>query len=183
MSLLSVGQPMIETVFRPLTQNIMGDVMPAFVTLGNIALGGGYLMAIAAGNLLGRIGWASLSDKIGSRNTFTIMSVSAIPLYAISPFLISQAVTDPSSPLAPLYFLSFCASTVACVSIMGGLFSSLPPYETELYGAKYVGPIHGKFLLFGTAATFLGPSILQYQHRAEETRAIQGRNPRDFLSL
>ena len=175
MSLLSVGQPMIETVFRPLTQNIMGDVMPAFITLGNIALGGGYLMAIAAGNLLGRIGWASLSDKIGSRKTFTIMSVSAIPLYAITPFLISQAVRDPSSPLAPLYFLSFSATTVACVSIMGGLFSSLPPYETELYGAKYVGPIHGKFLLFGTAATFLGPSILQYQHRAEETRAVQGR--------
>ena len=130
-------------------------------------------MAIAAGNLLGRIGWASLSDKIGSRKTFTIMSLSAVPLYAVTPFLICQAVSDPASPLAPLYFLSFCATTVACVSIMGGLFSSLPPYETELYGSKYVGPIHGKFLLFGTAATFLGPGILQYLHRAEETRAIQ----------
>ena len=183
MSLLSVGQPMVETIFRPLTQNIMGEVMPAFVALGNIALGGGFLMAIAAGNLLGRIGWASLSDKIGSRMTFTIMSLSAIPLYAVTPFLICQAVTNPSSPLAPLYFLAFSATSVACVSIMGGLFSSLPPYETELYGSKYVGPIHGKFLLFGTAATFLGPGLMQYLHRADEARAIQGGVPSHFLLL
>jgi hypothetical protein len=30
------------------------------------------------------------------------------------------------------------------LSIMGGVFAVLPAYEADLYGAKYIGAIHGR---------------------------------------
>ena len=40
--------------------------------------------------------------------------------------------------MAPAYLGLFCASTVASLSILGGVFAVLPAYEADLYGPKYV---------------------------------------------
>ncbi len=58
----------------------------------------------------------------------------------------------------PLY--CFCASTVAAVSVMGGVYSILPAYESDLFGNKFVGAIHGKMLLYSAAASLTGPYLL-----------------------
>ena len=189
-TLLATGGMGLISVAKPMIQNVFTDAMPLLVTP---VFASGYLMAVAAGNLGGRVAWASVSDKIGRRNTFTIMTLLAIPLFAGTPTLINQAMADPTGPLASYYLAAFCGSTVAAVSIMGGVFSCLPPYEADLsvqkesqltfdfpllsYGSKYVGAIHGRFLTFAAVATVLGPTLLLNLKNLAETKAINGQTP------
>merc|ERR1711894_276625 len=149
MGLMSVAKPMIQNVFT--------DAMPLLVTP---AFASGYLMAMAGGNLGGRLGWAAVSDKIGRRTTFNIFTFASVPIFASLPYCIEQVVMNPDGPMAPFYLSVFCASTVAAISIMGGTFAVLPAYEADLYGPKYVQAIHGRFLLAATLSTILGPSLL-----------------------
>ena len=57
---------------------------------------------------------------------------------------------------------------------MGGVFAVLPAYEADLYGAKYVGAIHGRFLTFAACATVLGPTLLLNLRKMAESNAING---------
>ena len=42
------------------------------------------------------------------------------------------------------------------------MYTVLPAYEADLYGSKYIGAIHGRFLVFGAVATVVGTTALQY---------------------
>ena len=161
MGIMAVAKPMIQSVFA--------DSMPALVTT---SFASAYLMSLAMGNLGGRLGWAAISDKIGRRNTFHIYTLGAVPLFGGLPFLIDQCVSNPGGPLAQVYLTAFCASTVAAISILGGTFAVLPAYEADLYGPKYVGPIHGRFLLAATASTIVGPGLLLNLRKMAETQAL-----------
>jgi len=161
MSLMSVASPLVQEVF---TRALPSLVTPAFASV--------YLMSLSVANLSGRIFWAAISDKIGTRNTFTILSLASIPLYLSIPSLISGCVSNPSSPFSIYYLAGFCTTSFLAVSIMGGVFSVLPPYEADLYGSKYVGAIHGKFLPFSTLRGIAGPAILLHLRNKEESKAI-----------
>ena len=54
-------------------------------------------------------------------------------------------MTDPSGPMAPMFLAAFCGSTVAAITIMGGVFAVLPAYEVGC----------GKYLATGCLAFFL----------------------------
>ena len=128
---------------------------------------------MAGGNLAGRLGWAAVSDKIGRRATFNCFTFGAVPIFAALPYCIEQVVMDPTGPMAKVYLGVFCASTVASISIIGGTFSVLPPYEADLYGPKYVQAIHGRFLLAMSLSTIIGPSLLLKSRKIAESSAIQ----------
>ena len=160
---MSVAKPMIGEVFT--------SSMPTLVTA---AFASSYLMALAGGNLGGRLGWAAISDKIGRRTTFNIFTFGSVPIFASLPYCIEQVVMNPDGPMAPIYLSVFCASTVAAISIMGGTFAVLPAYEADLYGPKYVQAIHGRFLLAATVSTIVGPSLLLNLRKMAEASAIQG---------
>ena len=49
----------------------------------------------------------------------------------------------------------------------------MPAYEADLFGPKYVGPIHGKFLLASSAAALSGPSLLLALRKRSELNAIK----------
>lgn len=53
------------------------------------------------------------------------MGALAIPAYLSLPFFIGQVVNNPT--VLPLY--GFIGSTVLIISIMGGVYASLPAYE------------------------------------------------------
>ena len=73
-----------------------------------------------------------------------------------------------------MYLGLFCLGTVGCVSILGGTLAVLPAYEADLYGPRYVGPIHGRMLLATTAATVLGPGLLlSLRHQAHTSALAQ----------
>lgn len=162
MGLISVAKPMIGDIFT--------KALPHLVTA---SFASAYLMAMASGNLGGRIGWAGLSDKIGRRNIFHMFTIGSVPLFLSLPYCINQVVTNPDSAMAPLYLGIFCASTVASISVLGGTFAVLPAYEADLYGPKYVQAIHGRFLIAATVSTIAGPSILLNLRKISENAAIQ----------
>ena len=76
--------------------------------------------------------------------------------------------------MAPAFLAAFCGSTVAAISIMGGVFAVLPAYEADLYGPKYVQAIHGRFLLAATVSTIAGPLLLLNLRKAAEASAMKG---------
>jgi len=161
MGLMAVAAPMIENVF---TGSMPSVVTPAFAF--------SYLMAMAAGNLGGRVFWATLSDKIGRWNTFQAMTIVAIPLYSSIPFLINNCMSDPTGPLARYYLAGFCVSTIAAISVLGGVFAVLPAYQADIYGCKYIGPIHGRMLTFSTCSAVMGPTLLLNLRKMAEGNAI-----------
>jgi len=168
-TLLATGGMGLMSVAKPMIQNVFTDAMPALVTS---SFASAYLMSMAAGNLAGRLGWAAVSDKIGRRNTFHIYTLGSIPIFGSLPVLINQCVTDPTGPMAPLYLAAFCGSTIAAITIMGGVFAVLPAYEADLYGPKYVGAIHGRFLLSATVSTIVGPGLLLNLRKIAEADAM-----------
>ena len=68
------------------------------------------------------------------------------------PFLTQSFSADPST--ATLY--AFYFGTMGMISFYGGLFSVLPAYLADIFGAKHVGAIHGRTLTAWSAAAVLG---------------------------
>lgn len=59
------------SVAKPMMNEIFSSTLPGIVTA---AFAGNYVLALSAGNLGGRLGWAALSDKIGRRPTFMMFT-------------------------------------------------------------------------------------------------------------
>jgi len=169
-TLLATGGMGLISVAKPMMSDLFATSMPQIVT---VSFASSYLMAMAVGNLAGRIGWAAISDKIGRRNTFHAFTFGAVPIFACLPYCINQVVTNPTGPMAPAYLGLFCASTVASLSILGGVFAVLPAYEADLYGPKYVQAIHGRFLICASLSTVAGPTILLTLRKMSENAALQ----------
>ena len=99
-------------------------------------------------NGLGRIFWASLSDKSGRKVVFAIMFGTQVPLFFILP-QISNIVL----------FTVVACYILACY---GGGFASMPAYAADTFGAKNMGQIYGKILLAWAAAGVAGPMLMEY---------------------
>ena len=54
----------------------------------------------------------------------------------------------------------FMASTFLIATMLGGTFAALPAYESDKFGTKYIGNIHGKILLSLTFSALGGPQLL-----------------------
>jgi len=74
-------------------------------------------MALSGANLGGRVGWASLSDKVGRKAMFTLYTAGSVPLYFAIPSCVSSVVADPSvQPLAVFY--GTCRTAKMAVSLV-----------------------------------------------------------------
>lgn len=99
-------------------------------------------------NGLGRVFWASLSDKIGRKNVFLIMLSSQIPVF----FLLPQA---------PNIWV-FGAMSCYILSCLGGGFATMPSFAADTFGPKNLGNIYGKILLAWSLAGVVGPLLMEY---------------------
>ena len=97
-----------------------------------------------------------------------IFTAGSIPLYFFLPSLVENVVATGSS--APLY--GFCASTALAISMMGGVYAILPAYESDLFGTKFVGAVHGRMMLFSSMAAMAGPTLLLTLRSMSEKAAI-----------
>jgi MFS family permease len=144
---------------------VFSGLLPSLVTA---QFASQYLLMLSAANLGGRLVWAGVSDAIGRRNTFHIFTLGSIPMYLLIPTIVDSVIQSSSSvPLA-----MFIGSTCFCVSVMGGTYAILPPYESDLFGTKFVGANHGRMLLYSSAAALAGPNILMYLRSMSEKTAI-----------
>eukprot|EP00049_Salpingoeca_infusionum_P011325 m.195798 g.195798 ORF g.195798 m.195798 type:complete len:648 (+) comp14899_c1_seq5:2470-4413(+) len=153
MGVVSVAKDMIADVFA--------QQLPHTVTLG---FASGYVLALSGANLLGRLVWAAMSDKIGTKPMFAVFTALGIPLYASLPLFIDSVVSTHS--VTPLY--AYCASTLLLFSFFGGAYSCVPSYEASLFGSKYVGAVHGRMLTASAMGGLIGPlAFAQLRYRSE----------------
>src|SRR2546428_534915 len=100
-------------------------------------------------NAGGRFLWASGSDYIGRRNTYTVFFVAQFFLFLWIPRL------APSGNWA-----LFLASLFTVFTMYGGGFATIPAFLADIFGPENVGAIHGATLTAWSAAAVVGPVII-----------------------
>ena len=143
---LDMASPMIQEVFR-------GRVNPTEAA--------GFVGLLSLFNIAGRIFWASLSDLLGRRLTYTTFFVLGIALYASVPIIGGQG------SLA-LFVSLFCV----VLSMYGGGFATIPAYLADVFGVGQVAAIHGRILTAWSTAGVLGPVLIGYIREFQIGRGV-----------
>ncbi len=120
------------------------------------AIAAGFTGLLSLANIAGRFGWASLSDRIGRKTTFTVFFALGIVLYAVSP----SAAHLGSKAL-------FAGLVCVIVSMYGGGFATVPAYLADLFGTQFVGAIHGRLLTAWSTAGIVGPVLVNAIREAQ----------------
>ncbi|MBT9290982.1 OFA family MFS transporter [Prosthecodimorpha staleyi] len=150
---IGMASPMLQEVFG-------GKLIGVDVKFAELsAVQKGQIAAIAAGftgllslcNIAGRFLWASFSDKIGRKATYSVFFILGLVLYASVPTIAHQG-----SVL--LFVLFFCI----ILSMYGGGFATVPAYLADMFGTHMVGAIHGRLLTAWATAGVLGPVLVNY---------------------
>jgi len=130
--ILAQASPMMQDLFRktPLAAAAVVSVISLF-------------------NAGGRLFWASLSDFIGRRNTYTLFFVVQFVLFLLIPRL-----------AAAQSWGWFETSLLIVFTMYGGGFATIPAFLADLFGPRYVGAIHGVVLTAWSAAAVAGPVII-----------------------
>ncbi len=110
-------------------------------------------------NIAGRFFWASLSDRLGRKNTYYVFFLLGVACYA--------ALT----PLSNAGMIGvFAALTCVIASMYGGSFATVPAYLADMFGTQFVGAIHGRLLTAWSTAGILGPVLVNYLHDSRLAR-------------
>ncbi len=100
-------------------------------------------------NAGGRFLWASGSDYIGRRNTYTIFFVAQFILFLLIPGLAGRGE-----------WTLFQLSLFVVFTMYGGGFATIPAFLADIFGPQNVGAIHGALLTAWSAAAIAGPVII-----------------------
>jgi len=164
----------------PMLQEIFGGRLIGLPELGFTDLSTdqkAQIATIAAGfagllslfNIVGRFFWASLSDRIGRRNTYTTFFVLGIALYTLAP-----SVAHAGQQL--LFVLMFGI----ILSMYGGGFATIPAYLADIFGTQFVGAIHGRLLTAWSTAGIIGPVVVNYIREFQLNAGIPRAQVYDF---
>ncbi|EHS53025.1 major facilitator superfamily MFS_1 [Rhizobium sp. PDO1-076] len=164
---IGMASPMLQEIFAG---SLIGQPGVAFVDMKPEQLAA--IAAIAAGfagllslfNIGGRFFWASLSDKIGRKNTYFCFFILGIVLYALAPW-----AAGIQSKI--LFVGMFCI----ILSMYGGGFATIPAYLADIFGTQFVGAIHGRLLTAWATAGIIGPVVVNYIREAQIAAGV----PRD----
>jgi MFS family permease len=135
--ILEQASPMIQDFFR-----VDGT---SSVTA---AAAGGFVGVLSLANMLGRITWSSLSDRVGRKPIYVMYLGVGLVLYLL------LALFGSSSTVV------FVALAAVILSYYGGGFATVPAYLKDLFGTLEVGAIHGRLLTAWAAAGIAGPLIV-----------------------
>lgn len=127
-----------------------------------------YVLMISVFNMVGRFFWASISDWIGRKQTYTLFFVLGCALYLSIPWAAAHAGASAMS----ISFVTFYAATMIIFTMYGGGFATIPAYLADLFGSKYVGAIHGRLLTAWSTAGVLGPVAIAKLREASISNAI-----------
>jgi hypothetical protein len=158
MACCSTAGMAVVSVAKTMMSEIFGKVLPLLVTG---AFASAYVGALSAANLTGRVGWASASDYLGRKNTFSLFACTSIPAYLLIPYCVEN-VTSVGG-ITPL--ILFYGSTMLIFSVFGGNYATMPAYEADVFGSKEVGAIHGRMFTASAVASVAGPMMITQQRR------------------
>jgi MFS family permease len=149
-AVISMASPMLQDVFGA---KLLGIDSIATLTpeqkAAIVAAAAGLVGLISLFNCLGRIFWASLSDKIGRKNTYYAIFILGIILYCLLP-------TWGHLGLPLLFVASICI----ILTMYGGGFATVPAYLADIFGTQTVGAIHGRLITAWSVAGVVGPMII-----------------------
>jgi MFS transporter, OFA family, oxalate/formate antiporter len=130
--ILAQASPMMQDMFKrtPLEAASVVSIMSLF-------------------NAGGRFMWASSSDYIGRRNTYTLFFVAQVVLFLLMPPLASNG-----------QWWLFQAALYLVLTMYGGGFATIPAFLADIFGPQNVGAIHGALLTAWSAAAIAGPVII-----------------------
>ncbi|THU04110.1 OFA family MFS transporter [Lampropedia puyangensis] len=150
---IGMASPMLQEVFA-------GSLIGIEKTFGELSaqeltsiaiVAGGFTALLSLFNIGGRFFWASMSDKLGRRLTYSIFFILGGLLYWSIPSSASAGST-----------LLFVGAICIILSMYGGGFATIPAYLADLFGTQFVGAIHGRLLTAWATAGILGPVVVNY---------------------
>ena len=166
-------------VAKTMMTEIFGTTLPKTV---NASFAATYVLMISLFNMGGRFFWASVSDYIGRKTTFTIFFVCGIALYLSIPYTAHQVSVSPSI----VWLIYFYSATMIIFTMYGGGFATIPAYLADLFGTRFVGGIHGRLLTAWSTAGVLGPLAITSLRERSLQRSIEQLarqvNPADFAA-
>ena len=130
------------------------------LTKAAAAVGAGFVGLISLFNIFGRFAWATSSDKLGRKRTYTIFFMLGAVMYCAASYV---------AGFKSLALFVACFAVIA--SMYGGGFATIPAYLADLFGTQFVGAIHGRLLTAWSTAGILGPVVVNYMH---DTRLEKG---------
>lgn len=149
-AVISMASPMFQDVFGAKLLGLGQTVeLSAAQKAAVAASAAGLVGLISLFNSLGRIFWASVSDKLGRKTTYYVFFVLGVALYCILP----------TWGHLGLPFL-FVATVCLILSMYGGGFATVPAYLADIFGTQMVGAIHGALITAWSAAGIVGPALI-----------------------
>jgi MFS family permease len=160
---LGMASPMLQEVFGG--RLIGSDVPLADLDKEQVehvaAIGAAFAGLLSLCNIVGRIAWASLSDVIGRKATYTIFFLLGGALYALAPWA-------GQSRSVALFVALFCL----ILTMYGGGFATIPAYLADLFGPRHISAIHGRLLTAWSVAGVLGPVAVNYLRDWQLARGV-----------
>ena len=151
--IIGMSSPMLQEIFGG---QLIGVAKPYSELDKNqlaaiAAIAAGFTALLSLFNIGGRFLWASLSDKLGRKTTYTWFFILGGLLYLSIP-------ESANSNDRLLFVGAFCI----ILSMYGGGFATVPAYLADLFGTQMVGAIHGRLLTAWATAGILGPVVVNY---------------------
>ena len=134
--ILEKAAPMITDFFRDTKAPVAATTAAGFVALLSLA------------NMLGRIGWSSLSDRMGRKNMYRFYLGTGAAMYLLIALFTNQSK------------LLFVVCAIVILLFYGAGFATIPAYLKDLFGTYQVGAIHGRLLIAWSIVGVLGPLII-----------------------
>jgi len=158
LGLISQLSPLAQEMFKPLADPTLAPE----ALIKALALAGGAVVAYTAiFNGLGRLFWASMSDKIGRRTVFMIMFITQAVLYLAVQYKIVNN-----------YYL-FMVVGCYLLACYGGGFATMPAFAADAFGPAYIGKVYGFMLTAWACAGLVGPYVFaQFKAQALLIAAI-----------
>jgi MFS family permease len=166
---IGMASPMLQEIFAGKLIGLPDVGFNALTVAQKATIAGiaaGFTGLLSLFNIGGRFFWASLSDKIGRKNTYYTFFILGIALYALAPTFAAMG-----SKL--LFVLGFGI----ILSMYGGWFSTVPAYLADMFGTQFVGAIHGRLLTAWSTAGIIGPVVVNYLREFQLAAGV----PRDHL--
>jgi MFS family permease len=166
---IGMASPMLQEIFAGKLIGLPDVGFNALTTAQKATIAGiaaGFTGLLSLFNIGGRFFWASLSDKIGRKNTYYTFFILGIALYALAPTFAAMG-----SKL--LFVLGFGI----ILSMYGGGFATVPAYLADMFGTQFVGAIHGRLLTAWSTAGIIGPVVVNYIREFQLAAGV----PRDQL--
>jgi MFS family permease len=145
-----MASPMLQEIFGPrlvgaVETEAINDAQKAAIA----AAAAGLVGLISLFNSLGRIFWASLSDHLGRKTTYSVFFALGMALYCLMPTLGHMGAAG-----------WFVATVCVILTLYGGGFATIPAYLADVFGTQMVGAIHGRLLTAWSVAGIIGPVLI-----------------------